>query len=593
MQLRLDDLGTPLIDVHFVVVDLETTGVDPERDRITEIGAVRSHRGEVVGELATLVHPGRSVPPAVTSVTGITDAMLVGCPVVEDVLPRLVEFVRGGVFVAHNASFDHRFLHAALARDGREPLGLPVLDTARLARRLLAEEVRSVALSKLARHLGARTSPNHRALPDARATLDVLHALIERASALGATTLEDLLDLQRSTSTKAFKRVDLVRDAPSEPGVYRFVGDRDEVLYVGTTKDLRTRLRRYFGQDNRRKIDDLVKLTRRVEWDVCATAIEAQVLEVRAIHHHRPRFNRRSRHPEKAAWVTRTKEPFPRLTVTSKPPEDRPSLGPLSSRRVAATVVEALQESTGIRPCTPRLRVRQDHPACVLKELGRCASPCDGSQSRAEYDLVVEQLDRTLAGQKVVVLRDLRASMRRLSSSGRFEQAARVRTRIHTLARAMDRSRRLTDLHALPWLVVARPSGRQWEALAVAHGRLVASAVVGDLDDVERWAEDRRPVGPDAPPTLDPLDVEEILLLSSWVEHRDARLVTIDGTWTGHLGTGRAVGEAVAEAKAIDRRLRRDRIDLEGRKVAARPGPSGSGDDRSGDGGTGRELAVG
>src|SRR5690606_4272175 len=113
VQGTLDELGTPLSEVTFVVFDLETTGGSPADDRITEIGAVKVRAGEVLGEFSTLVDPGGPIPPFVSVLTGITDAMVMAAPRIEAVLPSFLEFIHGATLVAHNASFDTRFLKAA------------------------------------------------------------------------------------------------------------------------------------------------------------------------------------------------------------------------------------------------------------------------------------------------------------------------------------------------------------------------------------------------------------------------------------------------------------------------------------------------
>ena len=118
VQLSLDDLGTPLSDVTFVVVDLETTGGTPADCAITEIGAVKVRGGEVLGEFQTLVDPGGPVPAFIQVLTGITTTMLIGAPPIEQVLPSFLEFSRGAVLVAHDAPFDIGFLKAAAARHG-------------------------------------------------------------------------------------------------------------------------------------------------------------------------------------------------------------------------------------------------------------------------------------------------------------------------------------------------------------------------------------------------------------------------------------------------------------------------------------------
>ncbi|MBS1837525.1 MAG: hypothetical protein JST64_07490, partial [Actinobacteria bacterium] len=136
-QQSLDDLGLPLVDTTFVVIDLETTGASPRTDAITEIGAVKVRGGEVLGTFGTLVDPGRSIPPTITVLTGITEAMVARAPRIGDVLPSLVEFLGDGVIVGHNVRFDVGFLRAALERDGRADLGSPTVDTVALSRRLL------------------------------------------------------------------------------------------------------------------------------------------------------------------------------------------------------------------------------------------------------------------------------------------------------------------------------------------------------------------------------------------------------------------------------------------------------------------------
>src|SRR5579864_2214714 len=193
VQRSFDDLGTALVETEFCVFDLETTGGSPESSRITEIGAVKVRGGEILGEFATLINPGVPIPPAITYLTGITNAMVYPAPQIDAVLPSFVEFIGDAVLVAHNASFDTRFLAANLARYSYPAAGNPIVCTVRLARRLVRDEVPNLQLATLARALRARTAPCHRALDDARATVDVLHALLERAGRWGISHLDDLL----------------------------------------------------------------------------------------------------------------------------------------------------------------------------------------------------------------------------------------------------------------------------------------------------------------------------------------------------------------------------------------------------------------
>src|SRR5436190_1300621 len=141
------DQATPLREATFCVVDLETTGGSPTACAITEVGAVKYRGGERIGVLQTLVDPGRPIPRSVTHLNGIDDTSVAGMPPIEAVVPELLEFVRGGVFVAHNARFDFSFVNASLARLDYEPLPPPPVCTARLARRVVWPDVRNVRLS--------------------------------------------------------------------------------------------------------------------------------------------------------------------------------------------------------------------------------------------------------------------------------------------------------------------------------------------------------------------------------------------------------------------------------------------------------------
>ncbi len=576
-QLALDELGAPLIDTTFVVLDLETTGLSAATDRITEVGAVKVRGGEVLGELRTFVHPGRPIPPGITAVTGITDAMVRDAPGPPTVLPTVMRFLEGAVFVAHNAAFDLGFLRAAAQQTGHGAFDPVVLDTARLARRLVRDEVRDCRLATLARFFRSPTRAEHRALADARATVDVLHGLIERAGSLGATTVEDLRDLSSSRSDAAFRRRDLISDAPTTTGVYRFLDERDEVLYVGKATNLRDRLRTYFGQDRRRRIADLVRDTARVDWTVTATLVEAEVREVREIHAHRPRYNRRSTRPEAAVHVALTREAFPRLSVVREPkPGHQRTIGPMTSRKVADRFVEAVLEVVPLRACSPRLRLAQDHPACVLKDLGRCGAPCDGTQSAEDYAEVVARV-LALLDDPERLLTPLRARMADYAGTGRFERAVETRRKLHGSARALHAARDHAVLGAVRQLVVSRPTGDGTEVVVVRRGRLVDSLrLPAGADDAEVLAALNAPMLPeiDAPPHRD--DAEEVGLVLAWLARPGVRLVEVEGEFTLPWAGGAALHATLQEARQVARAVRRDQQHLAGTKVSRRSAAPGA-----------------
>jgi DNA polymerase III epsilon subunit family exonuclease len=197
----------PLHEVVFVILDLETSGAAPSTGAaITEIGAVKVRGGEIIGEFQTFVNPQHGLPDFITSLTGITDEMLADAPKIKSVLPGFFEFLgshKETVLVAHNAPFDLSFLKAAAVKHKYPWPQYHVIDTVRIARSVLdRDEVPNCKLSTLATFFGARTSPTHRALDDARATVDVLHGIFERLGTFEVTTLHELLNFKRKRSKR-------------------------------------------------------------------------------------------------------------------------------------------------------------------------------------------------------------------------------------------------------------------------------------------------------------------------------------------------------------------------------------------------------
>ena len=188
---------TPLSQTTFAVIDLETSGGSPKFGAgITEIGVVKVRGGTVLGTFQSFVDPGHALPPFITQLTGITDEMLLSAPFIDEVLPTLFEFLGSAeetVVVAHNAPFDLSFLKAAALTHKYPWPNYQTVDTARLARAVLdRDEVINCKLGTLAEFFNARTSPTHRALDDALATVDVLHGIIERLTGHDVWSFEEM-----------------------------------------------------------------------------------------------------------------------------------------------------------------------------------------------------------------------------------------------------------------------------------------------------------------------------------------------------------------------------------------------------------------
>lgn len=533
VQLALDELGPSLFDVTFVVVDLETTGGRPGLNSITEFGAVKVRGGDVIEEFTSLVNPRVPIPANITMLTGITNSMVALAPDLAEVMAGFLRFVgtEPAVFVAHNARFDISHLKGACSELGYSFPAHPVIDTVRLARKVFTrDETPNYKLATLARVCGAEVQPTHRALDDARATVDLLHAILSRLGGIGVTHLADLMTATDPVPAKRRARAHLADGLPRGTGVYRFIGPGSEVLYVGTSVNVYKRVRQYFTAAERRaRMAEMVDLAVSVEATATATQLEASVLEVRLINELDPPYNRRSRRSAQRPWLALTSEPFPRLKVTRKVRFDQlgQALGPFGSAKQASRAVELLQAATGLRECTPRLPATPDgRPACHLHELGKCDAPC---LTGAPQEQAVAAVSSALAGNVAPAAAHALAKIRSLAAEARYEQAAGERDRLYALVGGAKSLEELRSLVGNPRIVAARRGRRGFDVVVIDYGMLRASAATRPGEDPEAlgaWldaATEQLPV----PELAAHVTADEVRLLSTWLMHEDVQLIKV------------------------------------------------------------------
>ncbi len=567
-QQTFDELGRPLRDVTFVVVDLETTGSSPHEAAITEIGAVKVRGGEVLGTFATLVNPTVAIPPFIAVLTGITDSMVARAPALSSALPAFLEFARGSVLVAHNAPFDLGFLRAACERTGQPWPGFESLDTARLARRVLTrDETPNCKLSTLARLFRAEVTPCHRALADAQATVDVLHGLLARVGGLGVQSLEEVHTFSGQISPQQRRKRHLAEALPSRPGVYMFRDGQGRALYIGKSKDIRSRVRSYFtASEPRTRMAEMLSIAESVQPVPCAHNLEAEVRELRLIAEHKPRYNRRSRFPERSVYLKLTVEPFPRLSQVRAVRDDGATyLGPFSATSQAELATAALHEAFQLRQCTSRLSLSRPTAACVLADLGRCGAPCDGRQSQDDYADIVAAVREAITNDPGELVGKLLRRINRLAGAERFEEAAAARNRLAACLHAASRLQRLTALSRCSKLIAAqhRKDGG-WDISVARYGRLAAADVAASAAEVRPLVAALAATAETVVPGVGPApaaSAEEMECVLRWLETPGTRLVELDGEWcspafgaTGHARRLDLHAAAKANSRPLDDR---------------------------------------
>lgn len=526
-------------DATFVVVDTETTGGKAGADRIIELGAVRVQGGEVTGRFGQLINPERSIPSRITKITGITSAMVFDQSTAAEVLPRFLEFLGEDVFVAHNLSFDRRFLDAELKRLDRSALSNPALCTLRLARRLLPG-LKSKGLSSLADFYDLHISSRHRALGDAEATATILQRLLAKLDfEHRIETLGEVLTFQRKSYQKIRKaptplrriRREVLPDLPERPGVYFMKDRRGAPIYIGKAKNLQRRVRSYFNgveahEPRRRK---LVAAVREVDWEETPSELDALLLESRLIKEHKPRFNRAGRRYRARPFIRLdTSEKYPRVSWHWNVGEDGAEYyGPLSGRGEAEMVMEILSRFFKLRECDESRFMRGRR--CLYADIERCTAPCENGH-RAAYAEEVERVRALLSGEGEVLVEELEEKMHAAAEELAYEEAAQYRDWRDRLKRLLQRRR----VAAAPVIehnavLVRRKGGEQAAAqlFVVRFGRHVETIVLtGEKGLAPSELRERLALcfdpGEEPPPEYSKRAVDEIRLLGQWVhQHQD------------------------------------------------------------------------
>jgi len=376
-----------VLDQPLVFLDLETTGINAVHDRITEVGLIEVERGGRATEWSSLVNPGVRIPPAIQSITGITDDMVALAPAFSEIAPSLLARLEGKLLVAHNARFDYGFLRNEFRRAGHR-YSSRVLCTVKLSRKLYPHEARHNLDALMARH-GIACESRHRALGDARAIWLLMNQWRrEHDPAWIAAKVESLV---KAPAVPAGLPEGALDDIPEAPGVYLFYGEHDVVLYVGKSINLRSRVMAHFSGDHRDSRDmKIAQQVKRVDWIETPGELGALIEEARLVKSLAPVYNRRLRRPaELCAWHWRAEDPAaPLRLVTARELEQAgfDNLHGLFRSRAAA--IEALREIAAAHQLCPIvLGMEKGKGPCFAHQIKRCRGACVGKESPMVHGL--------------------------------------------------------------------------------------------------------------------------------------------------------------------------------------------------------------
>ena len=277
----------------YAVIDIETTGGSPRNEKITEIAVILHDGQKIVKEYSTLINPEKSIPSFITALTGITDEMVSDAPKFYEVAKDIVELTENQIFVAHNVSFDYRFIKSEFKSLGYN-FAREQLCTLKLSRKLFPG-FRSYSLGNLCSSLGIQVVNRHRAAGDAQATARLLELLLEKSEEQGKP---EIISSSISINTRKLNPaldIRIIDSLPEETGIYYFLNDRNQVIYVGKSKNIRKRVLSHLGNTGSKRAIELAGNTAAIDYVLTGSELIALLVESGEIKKHMPRYNRAQR----------------------------------------------------------------------------------------------------------------------------------------------------------------------------------------------------------------------------------------------------------------------------------------------------------
>jgi DNA polymerase-3 subunit epsilon len=367
----------------YSIIDIETTGGNQPGEKITEI-AIYVHNGkEIIDSFHTLINPERSIPYNITRITGIDDGMVVNSPKFYEVAKKIIEITQNTIFVAHNVHFDYNFIKREFKELGFEYVR-PFVCTVKLSRQILPGHA-SYSLGKICADLAIHINGRHRADGDALATVKLFEILL-------ATSTQTVQNQTISIVTDANEQPKVkIDNLPEATGVYYLKNLRNELIYIGKSRNIRKRVNSHLSNASTKKAIELRQAINTIEFEETGSEIIALLKETIDINKCKPLFNKVTKIQEYniGLFTNVNKEGY--ITFSIKPTSifDTPILKYINT-------VEATEELFHLvnkfNLCPKLSGLQKNEGACVNHGLKNCHGACIGNETTIDYNLKATQL---------------------------------------------------------------------------------------------------------------------------------------------------------------------------------------------------------
>jgi len=375
----------------YTIIDIETTGGDPKKDRITEIAAYRYDGEMVVDSFESLINPEIPIPPFITRITGIDNEMVRNAPKFYEIAKKLVEITQDAVFVAHNVRFDYSFIQKEFRNLGYTYTRRK-LCTVQLSRKLV-RGVTSHGLGKLCEHFGIENERRHRAAGDARATLELFRILTnsEEETKINKTLIQEI-SVSNIPPTLTREQVETI---PEETGVYYFHNSRGQVIYIGKSRNIRKRIMSHFqGAHKTTRKREMFKLIHDVSFELTGSELIALLKENEEIKRLQPPYNQAQKRNSfrYGLFVHENQQGYHQLVI-DKLKNGRSPVARFSSKRYA---VGSLAHKAKSYELCPKYCGLEYVRGCFYQQLEQCRGACIGEEPPETYNGRVQEAIKAL-----------------------------------------------------------------------------------------------------------------------------------------------------------------------------------------------------
>jgi DNA polymerase-3 subunit epsilon len=514
----------PLTEAAFCIVDVETTGLSASRERVIEIAIVKVENLRIVERFSSFVNPQRPIPFFITALTGISDDDVQSAPLFYQIKDKIIELSDKSFIAAHNIPFDLSFLKNEFKISGENFSPELTFCTLMLSRRLFPS-LRSKSLSSVANFLGVKSSNSHRALADAETAARILIKIIKKLrKEEGIETINDLWNYQQSgnvsnsLNVKPELRNDFY-DMPNAPGVYYFLNDKNEIIYIGKAKSLRERIKTYFRDNCNKKTKKIISQAKRLHHIITNSELIALLMEAEAIKRQKPKHNKMLKNYGSKYFIRINKnEGAPFIEITNKFDFDgNDYFGLYHSRRVAEAIVSFINKTFAIRECS--YKEYQKGRACFLYEIQRCTAPCLGTEIHIQKHLQeLEQVYKFLFGENQNALNRLLHKMKQHSLQKEYEKAAEIKQLIDFLLGETSKNAILSEPINSANALIEISSAYENDYLLLIQGKVFIKGYVYDNNNFfEQALDDYFESSISTTPLPSDEDLEKLKITLNWL----------------------------------------------------------------------------